>query len=339
MDQPITNFCVGELYTHEGIYRSLGLGNAGGIRVSTDSDGRVNRALLLTSLPTAKICAENPYHDRVEGDVLVYTGMGQEGDQGLGGVNKRLLEQREQGFPIYCFCLIGSRRNKSLGAKRWKFVGLLQYIRHYKEDQVDARYELRSVCIFEFLILNSFEHVFVEHDKDLFSKVASAANVFSSTDEQLIERPSISLYSPDLFICDPLQAEQLRSRMLALAPDKFEQLVRDALICSGFDSVQVTRYSQDGGIDVNASASQRMWPIFKLYVQIQAKRWMHTVGRREVAELRGSLQPHARGAVVTTSQFSKAAIAEADSGGKMPVVLVDGFQFAQIVSSFKIDLH
>ncbi len=53
--------------------------------------------------------------------------------------------------------------------------------------------------------------------------------------------------------------------------------------------------------------------------------------RKEVAELRGSLQPFARGAVVTTSHFSKAAISEACEEGKNPITLVDGFRLSKVV--------
>jgi restriction endonuclease Mrr len=96
-------------------------------------------------------------------------------------------------------------------------------------------------------------------------------------------------------------------------------------------------YSQDGGIDVNAFAGQLMWPIRDLLVQVQAKRWLHTIGRKEVAELRGSLQPFARGAVVTTSYFSRAAVAEAQKVGKNPIVLVDGYSFASLVKSLNLE--
>ncbi len=67
---------------------------------------------------------------------------------------------------------------------------------------------------------------------------------------------------------------------------------------------------------MNARAGGRIWVFENTLVQVQAKRWLHSVGRKEVAELRGSLQPFARGAVVTTSHFSKAAINEANAEGK-----------------------
>ncbi len=39
-------------------------------------------------------------------------------------------------------------------------------------------------------------------------------------------------------------------------------------------------------IDVNAHASQFQWPIEGLRIKAQLKRWLHTIGRREVAEPR-----------------------------------------------------
>ena len=66
-------------------------------------------------------------------------------------------------------------------------------------------------------------------------------------------------------------------------------------------------------------------------VQVQAKRWLHSVGRKEVAELRGSLQQFARGVVITTSHFSKAAISEANEEGKNPIGLIDGYKLSTVV--------
>lgn len=333
-------FSPADVYTHEEVYRSLGVGNAGGIRFSIDSNGRIQRAVLLTSVPTGRISGENPYHDRVEGDVLVYTGAGQEGNQALGGANKRLLEQATEAFPIYCFQLLGNRRNKDLGPKRWCFLGLLGYLRHYKETQIDIRGIPREVWIFEFRVNTAFERVSSDFDRQLMSDMlAEEARNHASDDDERELGHTASMVDGDNGEPDPVEMERIRSRMLALQPDRFEHLVKDVLIASGFMDVHVTRYSQDGGVDVNAIAGKTMWPLRGLLIQIQAKRWLHTVGRKEVAELRGSLQPHARGAVVTTSQFSKAALSEACDAGKHPIVLVDGFEFARVVTSCAITLQ
>jgi len=119
--------------------------------------------------------------------------------------------------------------------------------------------------------------------------------------------------------------------LLALEPRNFELFIKELLLHCGFSDVCVTRFTADGGVDVNATASARIWVFENTLVQVQAKRWLHSVGRKEVAELRGSLQPFAKGAVVTTSHFSKAAINEASEAGKNPITLVDGFRLSKVV--------
>jgi restriction endonuclease Mrr len=89
--------------------------------------------------------------------------------------------------------------------------------------------------------------------------------------------------------------ERIRSRLLSMEPRRFEIFIRDLLGHSGFNDVCVTKYSADGGIDVNARTGRRFWIFENTLVQVQAKRWLHSVGRKEVAELRGSLRPARKG--------------------------------------------
>jgi HJR/Mrr/RecB family endonuclease len=103
------------------------------------------------------------------------------------------------------------------------------------------------------------------------------------------------------------QIEGVRGRPLAMEARKFEFFMKYLMLHCGFTEVCVTKFSADGGVDVNAKAGARMSPFANTMVQVQARRWLHSVGRKEIAELRGSLQPFARGAVVTTSHFSRAA--------------------------------
>jgi restriction system protein len=116
-----------------------------------------------------------------------------------------------------------------------------------------------------------------------------------------------------------------------MEPRGFEFFIKNLLVHCGFSDVCVTRFTAHGGVDVNARAGGRIWIFENTLIQVQAKRWLHSVGRKEVAELRGSLQPFARGAVVTTSHFSKAAIHEASEEGKNPIALVDGFRLSKVV--------
>jgi hypothetical protein len=329
-------FIPAQLYTHEEIYRTLSVGNAGGIRIKTDSNGSVERMVILTSVATARIKGENPYHDRIEGDVLVYTGTGQEGQQTLAGNNKRMPDQIMGLFPVYCFLLVGNRRNREIGPKRWQFLGLLRYLRHYKEIQVDIRGIPREAWMFEFRIHAEFKGVSPSNDTTLMREFIATGRDSLGDDDRIVALSSSAIETHDTTKLDPVELERIRCRMLSLAPEAFEHLIKDVLVLSGFSNVHVTQFSQDGGIDVNAFVGETMWPMKNLLVQLQAKRWLHTVGRKEVAELRGSLQPHAHGAVVTTSHFSKAAMNEASETGKQPIVLVDGFEFAQVVSGYKI---
>jgi hypothetical protein len=291
----------------------------------------------MTSTPSARQLTENPYHDRIEGDTLIYTGAGKEGDQTLAGPNKRLAQQVSQRFPIYAFLLIGSRRDQAIGPRRWRFLGLLRYLRSYLDTQVDTRGASRSVWVFEFFISTDPVTVLIDADLAVTEDLLDRPIIVDSdgSDEQIAGGPQDNLS----VAANWAAIEAIRSRLLAIEAQAFEHLIKDVLERSGFEQVAVTRFSQDGGIDVNAYASRVMWPLNGLMVQIQAKRWLHTVGRREVAELRGSLLPHSRGAIVTTSYYSRAAVREAVDAGKAPIVLVDGHAFARLVGDFGVDLH
>ena len=142
---------LGQLYSNEEIFNSLKVSNAGGIRVSVQNNA-VLRAVVMTSVQGFHSAGENPYHDRLEAGVLTYTAAGKLGQQTLAGANNRLIEQKTSNFPIHGFALIASRRDRSVGAKRWKYLGLLEYLRHYPDTQLDADGKVRKVWLFEFKI-------------------------------------------------------------------------------------------------------------------------------------------------------------------------------------------
>jgi len=317
---------VGELYSNEEIFRSLNVSNAGGIRLSLH-DKAVLRAVIMTSVQGVHGARENPYHDRLEGDVLTYTAAGKLGQQTLAGVNSRLIEQKTFNFPIYGFVLVASRRDKAVGPKRWRYLGLLEYIRHYPDHQLDADGKVRKVCLFEFKIHEEPKALPLVSEAAISSHILIASRLLgvnNSDDDEIIDE---SGHKPE----NIGRIEQVRSKLLAMEPKNFELFIKELLLHCGFSDVCVTRYSADGGIDVNARAGGRNWIFENTLVQVQAKRWLHSVGRKEVAELRGSLQSFAKGAVVTTSHFSKAAINEAGEPGKNPITLVDGFRLSMVV--------
>ena len=201
------------------------------------------------------------------------------------------------------------------------------------DSQIDSQGQLRSVWVFEFQIHHSPEIVPTVHDQAIFNSILLDPKAKSAVtgDDREIASADVDTGLGIKSTSELRTVEEARKKLLMGSPRDFELTIREVLLASGFERAEVTRYSQDGGIDVNAFASCSMWPVQNLMIQVQAKRWLHSVGRKEVAELRGSLQPFARGAVVTTSHFSKAAISEATEPGKNPIVLLDGMRFAEVV--------
>ncbi len=336
MRAAIVDFEIGSLYSNEEIYRSLAVGNAGGVRAKSDGSGNIEHVALFTSAPLTRQAAENPYHDRLEGDTLIYTAAGREGNQTIAGPNARVVEQAKNPFPIFGFMQMGSRRDTKFSNRRWAFIGLLEYVRCYRERQPDAKGVSRDTWIFELRVLIGITSVRPVDGKRIMEDLFASRRPDAELEREVVmQTPSTA---NTLNAADTAALESVRGRLLALEPRKFEFFLRDMLLQSGFEDVEVTKYSQDGGIDVNALPGRQSWPIRRLLIQIQAKRWLHTVGRKEVAELRGSLQPHASGCIVTTSHFSRAALVEAASPGKVPINLIDGFELAGIANSLGMNL-
>jgi HJR/Mrr/RecB family endonuclease len=331
----IDEFEVGQLYSNQEVYSSLGVGNAGGVRVKVGLGGMVERLVVMTSDPDARQRSENPYHDRLENDILIYTGAGKTGEQSISGPNARIAQQLDHDFPIYGFLLLASRRNKTIGQKRWKFLGLLEYLRYYPERQMDSKGSMRSAWVFELRTCPDPMRVVVESDGLVMKEILADRRKEITVED----REVMSAASEPAGENNRQLVESIRRKLLAYSPEQFEHVIKDLLIQTGFERVDVTKYSQDGGIDVNARPGRVSWPLGHLLVQIQAKRWLHTVGRKEVAELRGSLSPHAVGCIVTTSHFSRAAITESTDSGKVPINLIDGYQLGDLVNLLKLPLR
>lgn len=331
----IEKLTVGQLYSNEDIFRSLGVANAGGIRLSID-DKTVIRAVIMTSDQSFHRAWENPYHDRLEGSVLTYTAAGKFGQQTLAGANSRLIEQKAHNFPMHGFALVASRRDRTVGAKRWRYLGMLEYLRHYPDTQLDADGRVRAVWLFEFKIHDEPQVMPLAAEKAVADEILTASRLQAADtcdDDEIIQETS----QPQAG--EVRRIEEVRSKLLAMEPRRFEVFVKELLVHCGFRDVCVTRFTADGGIDVSGRTGGRIWIFENTLVQVQAKRWLHSVGRKEVAELRGSLQPFARGAVLTTSHFSKAAINEASEEGKNPIALVDGFRLSKILLDEQFEIR
>ncbi len=90
----------------------------------------------------------------------------------------------------------------------------------------------------------------------------------------------------------------------------------------GFEDVEVTKYSGDGGIDVRADLS--VGGVTEVKTAVQVKRWANNVSGKTVRELRGGLGPHERGLIITLSDFTKDARREAAESDRSPISLING---------------
>ena len=122
---------------------------------------------------------------------------------------------------------------------------------------------------------------------------------------------------------------QLRGVLGELDPRLFETLIGQLLIALGFEDVAVTKYSGDGGIDLRARLA--VGGVTDVWTAIQVKRWAKNVSGRIVRELRGGLGPHERGLVITLSDYTKDARAEAGARDRSPISLVNGDRLVDLL--------
>ncbi|GGO38346.1 HTH domain-containing protein [Deinococcus humi] len=133
----------------------------------------------------------------------------------------------------------------------------------------------------------------------------------------------------------PLQTVLL-ARLRAIDPRDLELLVEKLLAARGYVTVQVTAYSNDGGIDLRAEYTDGLMPE---RIAVQVKRQQANVGRPAIQSLRGSLATHERGLFVTTSSFTTGAREEAMRLTAAPIGLLAGEALAGLLIEHRIGVH
>ena len=115
---------------------------------------------------------------------------------------------------------------------------------------------------------------------------------------------------------------ELLKRIKGDGAKAFEYRVANLLEKLGFETVDQTPLSNDGGIDVYGELI--IGNVVRIKLGVQAKLWKGKVGPDVVQRLRGSLGKRglAQGIIVTISDFTKGAYKEAL--GTPPITLVNG---------------
>ena len=131
--------------------------------------------------------------------------------------------------------------------------------------------------------------------------------------------------------------QALRKRLLALAPQAFEELMAQLLAAMGFERVEVSELGGDRGIDVRGTLV--VGEVIRTRMAVQVKKWQHNIHSPVVQQVRGSLGAHEQGLIITTSNFSKGAIQEAQQADKIPIALMNGEQLVTLLMEHGIGVR
>lgn len=115
---------------------------------------------------------------------------------------------------------------------------------------------------------------------------------------------------------------KLLAAMGAMSPNGFERLAQRLLREAGFTKVEVRGKSGDGGID---GVGVLRVNLVSFQVYFQCKKWVGSVGSKEIRDFRGAMQGRAdKGLFITTGRFTAQASDEATRDGATAIDLIDG---------------
>lgn len=150
------------------------------------------------------------------------------------------------------------------------------------------------------------------------------------------ERDSVERVAPQAEEDEGLQ--NFLGVLFELSPTGFENLCMRLLREAGFERVQVTGRSGDGGVD--GVGVLQINALLSVSVVFQSKKWVQPVPPKEIRDLRGAMDGRAeKGIFLTTSTFSTQARAEAERPGAAPIELVDGSKLFELFKQFELGLR
>ena len=130
---------------------------------------------------------------------------------------------------------------------------------------------------------------------------------------------------------DPKEKLSLIATLRALTPLGFEKVCRELLRESGFENVEITGGSADGGIDGYGTLEINPFVSFKVLFQCKRYAEGNHVSRAQVGDFRNAMLGRAeKGIIITTSSFSNAAVQEANRDGAPQIELVDGEKLVEM---------
>jgi restriction system protein len=130
---------------------------------------------------------------------------------------------------------------------------------------------------------------------------------------------------------------ELLQTLKAISPAGFERLCQRLLREAGFQEVNVTGHSGDGGIDGNGVLAIN--PLVSFNVLFQSKRYEGAVTASQVRDFRGAMSGRTdKGIIITTGTFTSEAKKESRRDGVPPIELVDGEKLVQMFEKYDLGL-
>ena len=132
----------------------------------------------------------------------------------------------------------------------------------------------------------------------------------------------------------------LLNLIINLSPYGFEKLCKRLLIEEGFQNVEITKQSRDGGIDGIAKLNLNRFVSFRVF--FQCKKYKGSVGSEAIQLFKGAIdgkvKPGDKGLMITTGYFTDSAEKEATREGGFPIELIDGERLIEMFENLKLGL-
>jgi len=164
-------------------------------------------------------------------------------------------------------------------------------------------------------------------------KAAAKEGQLEQVEEGIVESESGENITPE----PTSYRSKLMGILRSLPSDGFERLSQRLLREAGFQQVNVTGRTGDGGIDGNGLL--QINPFVSFQVLFQCKRYTGSVTVSQVRDFRGAMMGRAdKGIIITTGTFTKDAKKEALRDGVPPIELVNGEKLLDMLEQLELGL-
>lgn len=131
---------------------------------------------------------------------------------------------------------------------------------------------------------------------------------------------------------------KLLEKIMDISSGSFERLCQRILRECGFEKVEVTRRTGDGGIDGHGVF--KLGGLLSLHVIFQCKRWKGNVSSKEIRDFRGAMTGRTdHGLFITTGNFTRDAKDEAERDGAPKIDLIDGNSLVEKMKELKLGVQ